>query len=386
MAKKTFFSFVALLLFGATAFANSGGPYEAVPDLRKDEQPPIFQIPASKEPLRYFLQNMPKLNRNKKLNEPDSYSWTRINGYYASFRVLGHVRGRRVYEVRYVSDSRIEQGLDYADAILILARVFDSSPDKGRLEPIYFSTGGISYDRRAEHLPQGDKYGALKVTEEWAGTGSGRWRSVFIRGTEDFKYERFTPDEPKAKQGADAALDIPAIHAALTNAVNETMTKEAFSRKIENWYAAFGHTIKIDDKIDKGESGHYFTALYAATSPDFSKFNLFQPEAETPEDYLSIFLKGNDLTTLPFDSKLWINWKQKPIPINLRYRMFKDFLSAHTPVGQTKAEIKAMLGPSDVERWDSCSYCLGFGTNIDRLFVDFTFKDDKVSAYRFSVP
>ena len=193
---------IAGTLLGAHAFADSGGPYDAVPDIRKDEHPPIFSIPACKEPLRYFLQHMPKLNLNQTLNEPNSYSWTEISGCHASFRVLGHVRGREVYEVRYVSDERLEQGLDYADAILILARGFDTSPDKARLEPIYFSTGGTSYDRRAEYLPDGDKFGAVKVTDRWSGTGPGRWRDVFIRGTEDFRFERFTPKKTKAEQAA----------------------------------------------------------------------------------------------------------------------------------------------------------------------------------------
>jgi hypothetical protein len=192
--------FLAATLLSPLAFADSGGPYEGVPDIRKGEQPPIFSIPASKEPLRYFLQHMPKLNLNRSLNEPDSYTWTEISGCHASFRVLGHIRGREVYEVRYVSDSRLDQGLDYADAILILDRGFDTSPEKALLEPIYFSTGGTSYNRRAEYVPDADKYGAVKVTDWWSGTGPGRWRDVFIRGTEDFRFERFTPKKNNAEQ------------------------------------------------------------------------------------------------------------------------------------------------------------------------------------------
>jgi len=195
---------IAALLGSIACFAHadSGGPYEAVPDLNENEKPPIFQIPASKEPLRYYLKHMPKLNLNLKLNEPDSYAWDKISGYHPSFRVLGHVRGRELYEVRYVSDSRIDQGLDYADAIVILARGFDTKPDeKNRLEAIYFSTGGTSFDRRAEYLLKGDKYGAVKITDWWSGTGPGRWRSVYIRGTEEYTYERFLPKKMKAEQG-----------------------------------------------------------------------------------------------------------------------------------------------------------------------------------------
>lgn len=192
--------FIATCLSGALVLADSGGPYEAVPDVRKDDQPSIFSIPASKEPLRFFLRHMPNLNLNPKLNEPDSYTWKEMGGYHASFRVLGQVRGREVYEVRYVSDGRMDQGLDYADAILILARESDTGQAKSRFEPIYYSTGGTSYDRRADYLPDGDKYGAVKITDWWSGTGPGGWRSVFLRGTEDFRFERFTPEKSKAEQ------------------------------------------------------------------------------------------------------------------------------------------------------------------------------------------
>jgi hypothetical protein len=190
------FVFILALLIGTLARADSGGPYEGVPDLRQDESPPIFRIPATKEPLRFYIQHIPKMRVNAALSEPDSYSWEKIGGHHASFRVLGHVRGREFYEVRYVSQERIDQGLDFADTIIILARGVDSGPDESKLEVIYFSTGGPSYDRRATYLPKGDKYGAVKITDWWSGTGPGRWRNVYLRGTEDFKYESFTPDNP----------------------------------------------------------------------------------------------------------------------------------------------------------------------------------------------
>jgi hypothetical protein len=49
-------------------------------------------------------------------------------------------------------------------------------------------------------VPDADKYGAVKVTDWWSGTGPGRWRDVFIRGTEDFRFERFTPKKNNAEQ------------------------------------------------------------------------------------------------------------------------------------------------------------------------------------------
>lgn len=199
-------------LLAGSAFvslADSGGPYEGVPDCKEEEKPPVFQIPKTKEPLRYYLKHIPKLKWNQELSEPDSYTWDKIVTYHASFRVLGHVRGRELYEVRYVSDSRIDQGLDFADTILILARGFDTGSDQQLLEVIYYSSGAGSFDRRAEHFPEGDKYGAVKITDWWSGTGPGRWRSVYLKGTEDFAYQRFTPDQPKTEDGSDQPATAP---------------------------------------------------------------------------------------------------------------------------------------------------------------------------------
>ncbi len=199
-----FISFTFVLGFACVVCADTGGPYEAVPDLKEGEGPPVFQIPFSNEPLRFYLNHIPELRWNGKLHEPDSYTWVEIGGYHASFRVLGHVRGRRLYEVRYVSAARLEQGWDFADAIIILAKEFDAQPGENLFKPVYFVTGGPSiYDRRAEFIANGDKYGAVAITSHWSGTGPGRWSSILIRGTEEFEYERFTPESRNAERDDD---------------------------------------------------------------------------------------------------------------------------------------------------------------------------------------
>ncbi len=180
--------------FSCVVHADSGGPYEAVPDLEEGGSPPVFQIPLLNEPLRFYLNHIPQFRWSRESGEPDSYAWSEIGGYHASFRMLGHVRGRLLYEVRYVSSERLEQGMDYAETILILAKGFDTQPGSNLFKPVYFTSGGIFYDRRAEFIEDGDKYGAVAITSHWNGTGPGRWNSIFIRGTEEFEYERFTPE------------------------------------------------------------------------------------------------------------------------------------------------------------------------------------------------
>ena len=187
-------SIVFQFILGTTfmSYADSGGPYEGVPDLEEGRIPIIFRNPDTNKALSYYLSNIPQLIWDNKLGEPVTYSWASIKGYHASFRLLGHVRGRRLYEVRYVSDKRIAQGLDYTSAILILAKAFDSSEGKEKLTPVYYTSGGVVYNHTAEYLPKADKHGAIVVRTHYSGNGN-QVSETYIRGTEDFNYERFTP-------------------------------------------------------------------------------------------------------------------------------------------------------------------------------------------------
>lgn len=178
------------------------------------------------------------------------------------------------------------------------------------------------------------------------------------------------------------SLDVVAIRNAVSNAEKGQVRDVALSAQLEDWYEAFGHTIKIDNPK---ENGHYMMAISIATSPDFDKIVRGDPEAKTPEVFLSNFLKENDLTTLPFDSQ---RWNQKLPSAHLRYRMFKGFLANHPPAGKTQANIEAILGPSDAEYSDRFSYGLGvsFGMGMEAMLVDFVLKDGKVIEYRFREP
>jgi len=200
---------IATILTAGFAHADSGGPYEGVPDVRDQERPPVFAIPNSKKPLDFYLQHMPRLAWNKDLNEPDSYTWIPIDRYHASFRHLGHVRGYRIVELRYISRERIAQGLDYADMLVLLAKGHDTQADANLCRAIYFTSGGVTYNHTAEYLRDGHKYGAVVVTRHYSGNGAHRGL-VGIRGTEDFDFERFDPRKTKAEQdGADQPATAP---------------------------------------------------------------------------------------------------------------------------------------------------------------------------------
>ena len=183
-------SFVArllvLLLCVTRVFADSGGPYEAVPDLRPSEAPPTFAIPRESQPLSFYLSHVPALRWNKQLQEPDSYTWQPCTEYHASVLSLGHVSGSEIFCVRYTSQQRIAQGHAFADSLLLLARASDSP----QCSPIYFTTGGVVYDHAAK-ASSVERAGAIEITRYYEGSGHHR-TVIYIRGGSN-GFERFTP-------------------------------------------------------------------------------------------------------------------------------------------------------------------------------------------------
>jgi hypothetical protein len=174
-----------------SAVADSGGPYVAVPDLKPAEVPPVFAIPEESKPLRFFLTHMPRLRWNPKLNEPDSYDREPCAGYYATVASLGQTTGGVILTIRYISDRRIEQGLDYADALLLVARGPHSDPERHLFSPIFYTSAGPSVsDHRAEFYGP-ERRGAVHVRRELSGTG-GFVDHIYLRRGEH-GFERFTP-------------------------------------------------------------------------------------------------------------------------------------------------------------------------------------------------
>ena len=181
-----------------------------------------------------------------------------------------------------------------------------------------------------------------------------------------------------------AEPDAAAIRTELHAAIKDRKTDDAaFSRRLEAWYAAFGRAIRIDHPR---EHTLYIFGLAFATAPDSELPKLFEqmPGVTDRAGIIAHCLASDDLTTIPFEGRLWL---QKPVIGHLRYRLFKSFLVQHPPLSRSKPEIEAILGPPDSSYQDTFRYDLGadlsaFG--IDNFFVDFTLKDGKVAEYRFS--
>jgi hypothetical protein len=174
--------------------ADSGGPYVAVPDATATERGPVFQIPHSERPLRHYLTHMPKLEWNPRINEPDTFTWVPLSGCHASVNSLGQVGGHEILCIRYISDLRLDQGLDHAETILILARGEQSDSSPVSCVPIFLSSGGPDvYNLTAQASPrEGEGLdGAIKITGYISGTGGFR-NETHLR-FQDGKFIRFTP-------------------------------------------------------------------------------------------------------------------------------------------------------------------------------------------------
>ena len=195
---KTRYTLIISIIITSFSLADTGGPYEGVPDIKQSESPPIFAIPSAKKPLDFYLKNIPELKFNEKLHEPESYNWKPIKGYHASFRLLGHVRGHQILELRYVNKNRIDLGLDQADILVILAKGQDNQPDSKLCSVIYYTSGGVTYNHTTKYLPEADKHAAVVITRHYSGNGGDR-EYIGIRGTENFKFERFNPYPPLKK-------------------------------------------------------------------------------------------------------------------------------------------------------------------------------------------
>ncbi|MEK7951403.1 hypothetical protein [Luteolibacter soli] len=187
--------------------ADSGGPYLAVPDAAESEKGPVFQIPREEKPLRHFLTHMPEFQINQKLQEPESYTWKPLAGYYAALSSLGHdPRGQELLCIRYVSDKNIDLGLVFAESILIVTRKNDPGPEPKLCIPVLYATAfpGLHYDWTANDL-KSERSGSFKITGFIGGTGH-FLTEIFIRW-QDGKFVRFEPKAPAEPDAASSEAD-----------------------------------------------------------------------------------------------------------------------------------------------------------------------------------
>lgn len=190
---KTLSAVLASLLL-VSAQADTGGPYEFVPDLAKDEKPPVLAIPNKSHLLTHYLAVLPKPKWEDGSPEPSSLIWGRLSDHHASISSIGYVGGYKLFSIRYTPKQKLEAGIDHADRILIVARL----GNEPKCFPVYFSTGGAStYDHKAR-LGTAGKSINLEIARYHSGSGAHVDRVYLGRGEQGLV--RVTP-KPNAEQG-----------------------------------------------------------------------------------------------------------------------------------------------------------------------------------------
>ena len=187
---KHFAFALVLLLITPLALADTGGPYEFVPDLADDEVSPVLPIPDESRPLTYYLNHLPTPKWEAGHPEPSFLEWAEMDNHHASVSTLDYVSGHLIYAIRYVKIEKLERGINQADRILIVAR----NQDNSEVRPVYFVNAPEDryYDHEAEYL-QDEPRGGVGVSLYVSGNG-GHVVRVYIRGAEE-GFERFTPGE-----------------------------------------------------------------------------------------------------------------------------------------------------------------------------------------------
>jgi hypothetical protein len=163
--KTSRLALLLLCLLTCLCPADSGGPYEFVPDLKADERPPIRRMPEFSAKLPHYLEHEPELIWEKGAAEPTGFRWKRLEQTFATIQSADDW-GRMVYAVRYVPRANLENGSIACQGILILART-----EKEAYQPVYFTTGGVIDDHSIKPVRMIGSRSVLTVTTHYSGQG-----------------------------------------------------------------------------------------------------------------------------------------------------------------------------------------------------------------------
>ena len=159
---------IASSIWVSMAMADTGGPYQFVPDLSDKEVSPILPIPKEAHLLTYFVTHLPTPKWEGNEAEPSSLEWKPLGDYTASVSEIGYVGGYRIFSIRYISKERLERGTTQADRILVVARLGRET----KCTPVYFTTGGAStYNHKAKLRTTGKSI-LLEVSRYHSGSGA----------------------------------------------------------------------------------------------------------------------------------------------------------------------------------------------------------------------
>lgn len=159
-----------VLGFAGRLLADSGGPYEFVPDLRPEEHAPTNAIDSTlTKPLEFYATHIPVPHFKEGEMEPSSLEWRANEDFdpFPAMEDLGWLAGRQMVAVRYIPREEMGEGRSgRAIGILLLAR------SEGGYSPVFFTTGGVTDDHTASDVVTfgGQDFVVLEV--HYSGQGS----------------------------------------------------------------------------------------------------------------------------------------------------------------------------------------------------------------------
>jgi hypothetical protein len=200
---QSIITLVVFALLQASAFCDSGGPYEFVPDLKKGEEPPTCAIAPSSvsQTLDFYLNHEPVPTTEDNQAEPTRLTWSPIPAdHKANLEYLGNLGGD-VYAVRYLDEKRLRIHVTSAHAILIIANPYDHDY---KFSPVYFTTGGATEEHDASQVKELGNLKFIWIRRHYSGTARDVERIALTFEDGDYvRYQLFSSEDFWKQYGFD---------------------------------------------------------------------------------------------------------------------------------------------------------------------------------------
>lgn len=153
-----------LLIIPYLSWADSGGPYEYVPDPGENITSAgavVLPIPKHSAPLDFYTTHRPDLVHGPDNLEPTGFQW--VSGRAGSIEELDY----NVVAIRYLDGAKLKNGMVRAYGLLVVTG--DSS---GQFIPVYYLAAGAGTENiTARSLRLGQSFTCYEVSDHISGTG-----------------------------------------------------------------------------------------------------------------------------------------------------------------------------------------------------------------------
>ena len=169
--------------------ADSGGPYEFVPDLRESEKqvtPVVRAIPDYAAPLDFYVAWEPELVIDPQTQEPTTFRWKPQVGGTANVERLEP--GGTTFAIRYIPGSQLEKGTAFAHGLLLV-----HADKEGQFHPVYYTCAGVIEDLTATCVSSEQGERAYEIVRRYSGNGGFRDRIRLVWDGNHFRRQSVSP-------------------------------------------------------------------------------------------------------------------------------------------------------------------------------------------------